>query len=314
MSWTEADIPDQTGRVAVVTGANGGLGFETARALAAKGATVVMAARNLDKAKEAERAILEESPDATLDVRSLDLASLASIQEFSDGVLADYRVIDLLVNNAGVMGTAQMETADGFELQFGTNHLGHFALASHLLPALLRAPMGRVVTVTSTARYFRDRLDPDDPHLEENYDPWKAYGLSKTANLQFAVELNHRLAAAGAPLVSLAADPGFTNSNLQKESARLNPGNRASRVFAAMVPVIGMSTTRGTLPQLRAATDPQAGGGELYAPQWIESGPPVRRGIGSGLVDPDDLRQLWEVSERETGIVFDVAGMVREGE
>jgi NAD(P)-dependent dehydrogenase (short-subunit alcohol dehydrogenase family) len=312
MSWTEADIPDQTGRIAVVTGANGGLGFETARALAAKGATVVMAARNLDKAKEAERAILEESPGADLDVRSLDLASLASIQDFSEGVLADYDMIDLLVNNAGVMGTARMETADGFELQFGTNHLGHFALTSHLLPALLRAPMGRVVSVTSTARYFRDRLDPDDPHLERNYDPWKAYGISKTANIQFAEELNRRLAAAGAPMVSLAADPGFTNSNLQKESARLNPGNRASRVFARIVPVIGMSTARGALPQLRAATDPQAGGGELYAPRWIGSGPPVRRGIGAGLVDPDDLTLLWEVSERETGIEFDVAGMVEE--
>jgi NAD(P)-dependent dehydrogenase (short-subunit alcohol dehydrogenase family) len=312
MSWTEADIPDQTGRVAVVTGANGGLGLQTARALAAKGATVVMAARKLDKAKKAERAILEDSPDAKLDVRSLDLASLDSIREFSDGVLADYDTIDLLVNNAGVMGTAQMETADGFELQFGTNHLGHFALTTHLMPALLRAPMGRVVTVTSTARYFRDRLDPDDPHLEKHYDAWKAYGISKTANIQFAEELNRRLAAAGAPLVSLAADPGFTNSNLQQESARLNPGNRGSRVFARIVPIIGMSTARGALPQLRAATDPQAGGGELYAPRWIGSGPPVRRRIGSGLVEPDELAQLWEVSERETGIEFDVARMVEE--
>lgn len=314
MSWTEADIPDQRGRVAVVTGANGGLGFETARALAAKGATVVMAARNLDKAKEAERAILEDSPDADLDVRSLDLASLGSIQEFSNGVLADYDTIDLLVNNAGVMATAQMETADGFELQFGTNHLGHFALTSQLMPALLRAPMGRVVSVTSTARYFRDRLDPDDPHLEENYDSWKAYGISKTANLQFVEELNRRLAAAGAPLVSLAADPGFTDSNLQKESARLNPGNRLSRFFARIVPVIGMAPARGALPQLRAATDPQAGGGELYAPRWIANGSPVRRQVGSRLLDPDELAQLWEVSERETGVDFDVAEMVREAD
>jgi NAD(P)-dependent dehydrogenase (short-subunit alcohol dehydrogenase family) len=314
MSWTEADIPDQTGRVAVVTGANGGLGFETTRALAAKGATVVMAARNLDKAKEAERSILEDSPDAKLDVRSFDLASLASIQEFSDGVLADYDTIDLLVNNAGVMGTAQMETADGFELQFGTNHLGHFALTAQLMPALLRAPMGRVVSVTSTARYFRDRLDPDDPHLEENYDPWKAYGISKTANIQFAEELNRRLAAAGAPLVSLAADPGFTNSNLQQESARLNPGSQSSRFFATTVRVMGMDPARGALPQLRAATDPQAGGGELYAPKWIANGPPVRRHVGSRLLDAEELQTLWEVSERETGIEFDVAEMVREAD
>jgi NAD(P)-dependent dehydrogenase (short-subunit alcohol dehydrogenase family) len=314
MGWTEADIPDQAGRVAVVTGANGGLGFETARALAARGAAVVMGARNLDKAKEAERAILDDVPDANLDVRPLDLASLASVKEFSDGVMADYDTIDLLINNAGVMGTAQLQTADGFELQFGTNHLGHFALTSLLLPALLRAPMGRVVTVTSTARYFRDRLDPDDPHLEEHYDPWKAYGISKTANIQFAVELNRRLAAAGATVVSLGADPGSTNTNLQKESARLNPENSGSRFFAKVTPIIGMTPARGALPQLRAATDPQAGGGELFTPRWVANGPPVRRGIGTRLLDPAELETLWEVSERETGIEFDVSQMVIEGE
>lgn len=312
MSWTEADIPDQTGRVAVVTGANGGLGFETARALAANGATVVMAARNLDKAKEAERAILEATPDADLDVRPLDLASLASVKEFSDGVLADYDAIDLLVNNAGVMGTAQLETADGFELQFGTNHLGHFALTARLLPPLLRSPMGRVVTVTSSARYFREKLDPDDPHMRENYRPWKAYGLSKTSNLQFAVELNNRLAVAGAPVVSLTADPGYTNSNLQQESARLNPDNAASKLYATTVRWVGMDPARGALSQIRAATDPQAGGGELYAPRWITNGPPVRRGIGSGLLDPDELETLWDVSARETGVEFDVAKMVED--
>ncbi len=314
MTWTADDIPDQTGRVAVVTGANGGLGLETARVLAAKGATVVMAARNLDKSKSAERDILEQYPDAHLDVRSLDLASLASIRAFSDGVLADYAAIDLLVNNAGVMGTAQMETADGFELQFGTNHLGHFALTSLLMPALLHAPMGRVVTVTSTARYFRDRLDPADPHLHERYNPWRAYGIAKTANLQFAVELNRRLAEAGTPLVSLGADPGLTDTNLQKESVRLSPGSSTSRFFAAITPVLGMTPARGALPQLRAATDPEVGGGELYTPKWIGNGPPVRRSIGSRLVDQDDLATLWDVSERETEIEFDVAKMVREAE
>jgi NAD(P)-dependent dehydrogenase (short-subunit alcohol dehydrogenase family) len=312
MAWSEDDIPDQNGRVAVVTGANGGLGFETARALAAKGATVVMAARNMDKAKQAERAILEENPDATLDVRRLDLASLASVKELADGVLADYDVIDLLVNNAGVMGTAQMETADGFELQFGTNHLGHFALTARLLPAILRASRGRVVGVTSTARYLRGRFDPDDPHMRDDYAAWRAYGLSKAANLQFAVELNRRLAEAGAPVVSLVADPGFTNSNLQQESARLNPGDRQARFYARTVRWVGMDPARGALSQLRAATDPQAGGGELYAPRWVTSGPPVRRGIGSRLLDPDVLRTLWEVSERETGIDFDVTAMVED--
>ncbi len=312
MSWTEADIPDQNGRTAVVTGANGGLGFETARALAARGATVVMASRNMDRAKEAERAILEETPDAGLDVRHLDLASLASVEEFAEGVLGEYDTIDLLVNNAGVMGTARMETADGFELQFGTNHLGHFALTARLLPALLRSPRGRVVAVTSTARYLRGRLDPDDPNMRTDYDPWKAYGVSKTANLQFAIELNRRLAAAGAPVVSLCADPGYTNSNLQQESARLNPGDRAARFYATTVRWVGMDPARGALTLLRAATDPRAGGGELYAPRWFTAGPPVRRGVASRFSDPAKLETLWAVSERETGVDFDVEGLVAD--
>lgn len=314
MAWTETDIPDQTGRVAVVTGANGGLGYETARALAAKGATVVMASRNQEKAKEAEKAILERIPEAGLDPRSLDLASLASIQAFAQEVLSDHDSIDLLVNNAGVMATAHMETADGFELQFGTNHLGHFALTAHLMPALLRNRIGRVVTVTSTARYFRKPLDPADPHLKNSYDPWRAYGQSKTANIQFAVELNRRLHSSEAAAVSLAADPGFSDTNLQKESVRLSGGGGMSRFFATITPVIGMSPARGALPQLRAATDPQAGGGELYAPKWITNGPPVRRSIGSGLLDSDELELLWKVSERETGVEFDVDKMVRGGE
>ncbi len=312
MSWTESDIPDQTGRIAVVTGANGGLGFETARALSARGATVVMGARNQDKAKQAERRILDEHPNAALDNRLLDLASLASVKAFSDGVLVDHETIDLLVNNAGVMATAEMQTADGFELQFGTNHLGHFALTARLMPALLRAPMGRVVTVTSTARYRGQPVDPENPHLEGAYDPWGAYGQSKVANIQFAIELNRRLVAANAPVSSLAADPGFTDTNLQKESVRLSGGERGSRFFAAVTPIIGMTPARGALPQLRAATDPQAGGGELYTPKWIASGPPVRRRIGSRFLDPESAGQLWEVSERETGVGFDVERMVNE--
>jgi NAD(P)-dependent dehydrogenase (short-subunit alcohol dehydrogenase family) len=312
MSWSESDIPDQTGHIAVVTGASGGLGFATASALAAKGATVVMGARNHEKAKAAEAAILSELPDASLDNRPLDLASLASVNAFAVDVLAAHPKVDILVNNAGVMGTAEMETEDGFELQLGTNHLGHFALTAQLMPALLRAPMGRVVTVTSTARYRGGPVDPDDPHLRRGYDPWAAYGQSKAANIQFAVELNRRLLAANAPVSSLAADPGFSNTNLQKESRRLNADDRGSRFFAWLVPKIGMTPTRGALPQLRAATDPQAGGGELYTPKWITSGPPVRRGIGSRFLDQDAAMTLWELSERETGVDFDVDAMVNE--
>ena len=309
MAWTEMDIPDQSGRIAVVTGANGGLGLETARALAAEGALVVMAARNLDKAEVARRTIIEGNASASLDIRALDLASLASVREFAEGVVWDHDRIDLLINNAGVMATPRTETADGFELQFGTNHLGHFALTAQLMPALLRAPAARVVTVTSTGRHFRTRLDPDDPHLMNDYDPWKAYGRAKMANLHFAVELNRRLAAAGALATSLVAHPGYVNTDLQAQSARAGSG-ASQRFFATTVRWVGMSPRAGALPQLRAATDPQARGGELYTPRWVNVGPPVRRPITSRSQDRREMELLWDVSERETGITFDVPGLV----
>jgi NAD(P)-dependent dehydrogenase (short-subunit alcohol dehydrogenase family) len=172
--------------------------------------------------------------------------------------------------------------------------------------------MGRVVTVTSTARYRGRPVDPADPHLHRAYDPWTAYGQSKVANIEFAVELNRRLLAANAPVASLAADPGFTDTNLQKESMRLNADDRGSRFFAWVTPIIGMSPARGALSQLRAATDPQAGGGELYAPKWITAGPPVRRSIGSRFLDQGEAAALWDLSERETGIEFDVARLVND--
>ena len=309
MAWTEMDIPDQSGRIAVVTGANGGLGLETARALAAKGALVVMAARNLDKAEMARRAIVEGNATANLDIRALDLAALASVREFAEGVVRDHDHVDLLINNAGVMATPRTETADGFELQFGTNHLGHFALTAQLMPALLRAPAARVVTVTSTGRHFRTRLDPDDPHLMNDYDPWKAYGRAKMANLHFAVELNRRLAAAGALATSLVAHPGYANTDLQAQSARAGSG-ASQRFFATTVRWVGMSPRAGALPQLRAATDPQARGGELYTPRWVNVGPPVRRPITSRSQDRREMELLWDVSEQETGVTFDVPGLV----
>lgn len=309
MAWTETDIPDQTGRVGVVTGGNGGLGRETARALAGRGALVIMAARDLAKAEAARDSIVAENPAARMDIRALDLGSLASVEKFARRLLADHERIDLLVNNAGVMGTPRMETADGFELQFGTNHLGHFALTAHLMPALLRAPLARVVTVTSTARHFRTRLDPDDPHMTESYDPWRAYGRAKMANLHFSLDLNRRLAAAGAAVASLAAHPGYSNTDLQAQSARAGAG-ASQRFFATTVQWVGMSARAGALPQLRAATDPKARGGELYTPRWINVGPPVRRPITARSQDSEEMRLLWDLSERETGVVFDVAAMV----
>lgn len=307
MPWTAADIPDQTGRVAVVTGANGGLGLETTRELARRGAHVVMGARNLDKAADAEQDIRAGIPEASLEIRKLDLASLDSVKAFAAEVLNAHETIDVLVNNAGVMGTPRMETADGFELQFGTNHLGHFALTAQLMPALLRAASGRVVTVTSTARHFSPRIDFDDVHHTEDYNPWRAYGYSKKANAWFALELDRRLKEAGARVQSLVAHPGYSNTDLQAASARsTNNEGWSQRFFHRWVQRIGMSQAEGALPQLRAATDPAAAGGELYAPRFANWGPPVRRPILPFSRPEDDLVTLWEVSERETGLEFEI--------
>jgi len=246
-----------------------------------------------------------------LEVRALDLGSLDSVKTFAAEVVAEHPVIDLLVNNAGVMGTPRQETSDGFELQFGTNHLGHFALTALLMPALLKADAARVVTITSTARHFRGRLNRNDVHLEDGYDPWRAYGQSKRANLHFAVDLNRRLANAGASVESLVAHPGFSNTDLQAQSSR-SGGGRGSDFFHWAVRRVGMSPAGGALPQLRAATDPHAKGGELYTPRYVNSGPPVRRPILPTSRRREDLEALWQISERETGVPFDVSRLVRE--
>lgn len=307
MTWTTHDIPDQTGRVAVVTGANGGLGLETARELARKGAHVIMAARNLDKAAVAEEDIRSEIPDASLEVRKLDLGSLDSIKAFATEVLNAHDRVDILVNNAGVMGTPHQQTADGFELQFGTNHLGHFALTSQLMSALLRSEAGRVVTVTSTSRHFWGRLNADDPHLTENYGPWRAYGQSKRANVHFALELNRRLEAAGASVQSLVAHPGYSNTNLQAQSLQSTDGEgRSQQFFRTWVQRVGTTPAEGALPQLRAATDPDARGGQMYTPRFVSFGPAERRPLLATSRRSKDLETLWALSERETGISFEI--------
>src|SRR4051794_21272030 len=225
MSWTAADMPDQSGRVAVVTGANGGLGLETARELAAKGAHVVMAARNQEKAAAAVEDIRAGQADASLEVVDLDLSSQASVKEAAATILAAHDTIDLLINNAGVMGIPERKTADGFEMQFGTNHLGHFALTALLMPALLRAGEGaRIVTVTSTAHHMGRAVNPENPHLEGKYKPWKAYGQSKLANFHFGLGLQEKLEDAGAPVASLIAHPGLSNTDLQAVSVEETDG------------------------------------------------------------------------------------------
>jgi NAD(P)-dependent dehydrogenase (short-subunit alcohol dehydrogenase family) len=302
VSWNTADIPDQRGRSAVVTGANGGLGLSTARALAAAGADVVIAARNQERAAEAIGRIRDGVPDARLTLVELDLGSLDSVQRAAEQVLTAHETIDLLVNNAGVMGIPESRTADGFEMQFGVDHLGHFALTARLLPALLKAPAARVVTVTSTAHHMGRAVDPDNPNLDGRYGPWRAYGQAKLANFHFGLGLDRLFRGAGAPAASLVAHPGLSNTELQAVSVEETDGGLSQRFFLMLARTVGMSPGEGALSQLRAATDPGAKGGELYGPLFVNSGPPVRKPVLRRLGMSRAIEKLWQVSERETGL------------
>lgn len=307
MSWTVQDMPDQSGRVALVTGANGGLGLEISRALGGHGAHVVMASRDQEKARSAEADIRTSHPEASIETRELDLASLDSVRLLADGLLADFDRVDLLINNAGVMGIPEKRTSDGFEMQFGVNHLGHYALTALLLPRIVGNSGARVVGVTSTGRHFGPPVNPDNPHLEGEYEPWKAYGQSKLANVHFAVGLDQRFRSAGALSESLVAHPGLSHTDLQKRSVRETGGGASQRFFAFLARNTGMTPARGALPILRAATDPAATGGELYTPRFVNSGAPVRRPLLSRSRNAASIEALFEVSAMETGIELDVA-------
>ena len=303
MSWNTSNIPDLTGRIAVVTGANGGLGLETAKALAGAGAHVVMAARNQEKAGAAFGEITDAYPDASVEVVELDLGSLASIDQAATKIASGHRTIDILVNNAGLMALPERRTEDGFEMQFGVNHLGHWALTSHVLPNLLAADAARVVNVTSTAHHFGRAVDPANPHLEGTYSPWKAYGQSKLANYHFTLGLQREFEKHSARAISVMAHPGLSNSDLQKRTvAEGGPGG----MWVSLAERTGMSVERGALPQLRAATDEGVRGGEMYAPRFGNNGVPVRRPVLRRLGLDESIEKLWMVSERETGLKLDV--------
>jgi NAD(P)-dependent dehydrogenase (short-subunit alcohol dehydrogenase family) len=302
VTWSAADIPDQHGRTAVVTGANGGLGLETARQLAAKGAHVVMAVRNQQKATAAVDEIRASAPEAALELVALDLASQASVRAAAGQIMAAHQSIDLLINNAGVMGIPEAKTADGFEMQFGVDHLGHWSLTALLLPALLRAPGARIVTVTSTAHHMGRAVDRENPHLRGRYRPWRAYGQAKLANFHFGLGLQRELEQAGVSAASLIAHPGMSNTDLQAVSVQQTGGGTSQRFFLFLAQRTGMSPADGALSQLRAATDPAARGGEFYGPRYVSSGPPVRKPVVRRLGMDKAIAALWQVSERETGV------------
>ena len=307
MGWTADDIPDLTGRVAVVTGANGGLGLVSTHELAAKGAHVVMAARDQDKARTAEKQVRARNPEASIEVVPLDLGSLASVAEAATAILAKHDRVDILLNNAGVMAMPERRTTDGFEMQFGVDHLGHFAFTARLLPALLRAERARVVTVTSVARFRGRGMDKDNPHLEGTYRPWRAYAQAKQANYHFGLGLQQQFEKSGVSAQSLIAHPGLTNTDLQARAVREGGGGFGAALSEVVAKRGGMSPAVGARIQLRAATDPRARGGELYAPMFTSNGPPVRRPILRRWDLQKRIDELWLVSERETGVVLRVA-------
>jgi NAD(P)-dependent dehydrogenase (short-subunit alcohol dehydrogenase family) len=308
MPWTTADIPDLTGRTAVVTGANGGLGLETARALAGAGANVVMAARNREKAEAASADIRGGLADASLELVTLDLGSQASVREAATRIVEAHPSIDILINNAGVMGIPERRTEDGFEMQFGVDHLGHWSLTALLMRALLRADAARIVTITSTAHHMGRAVDPANPNLEGRYGPWRAYGQAKLANFHFGLGLHRELQRAGVPAASLIAHPGLSNTELQAVSVEETSGGLSQRFFLFLARNTGMAPADGARSQLRAATDAAARSGEFYGPAFVNNGPPVRKPILRRAGMNRAIRRLWETSERETGLRIELDG------
>jgi NAD(P)-dependent dehydrogenase (short-subunit alcohol dehydrogenase family) len=262
--WTAAEVPDQSGRVAIVTGSNTGIGYEAAAVLARAGAHVVLAVRNPGKGNAALARIVAASPKADVTLQELDLGSLASVRRAADALRSKYRRIDLLINNAGVMYTPKQLTEDGFEMQFGTNHLGHFTLTGLLLDRLLRVRGSRVVTVSSVGHRIRASIHFDDLQLERRYDRVAAYGQAKLANLLFTYELQRRLAAKKAPTIAVAAHPGLANSELNRNLPVI-----IKPAVAVFWPLVSQSAAMGALPTLRAATDPGVEGGQYYGPDGI---------------------------------------------
>ena len=304
--WTTQDMPDLSGSTALVTGANSGLGLVTARELARKGASVVMACRDASRGGAAVDGLRSELPSAEVRLEALDLADLSSVSSLAER-LPEER-IDILVNNAGIMAPPRQQTAEGFELQFGTNHLGHFALTGLLLERLLAAPAPRVVTVTSTAHWI-GRIDFDDPQSEQRYWRWTAYGQSKLANLMFARELARRAESAGSPLRSTAAHPGYSATHLQTSGPTLgggllNPVRKAS--FAIFNSVAAQSDEMGALPQLYAAVE-DIPGGSLVGPDRFDqmAGHPKIVGSNAASKDEANAASLWELSRELTGVGFD---------
>jgi NAD(P)-dependent dehydrogenase (short-subunit alcohol dehydrogenase family) len=302
--WSASDVPDQGGRTAVITGANTGIGFESAAVLAERGARVVLAVRDVAKGHEALKHITAAFPQADVSVKHLDLTSLQSVRQAAEELRSSYDRIDLLINNAGVMWTPRGRTRDGFELHLGTNHLGHFALTGLLMDRLLAASGSRIVTVSSTGHRVMADIHFDDLQYERRYSRFGAYNQSKLANLLFTYELERRLAAAHTGSIAVAAHPGGAKTAL----ARYLPLPFRLPYERVLVPLLAQSAAEGALPVLRAATDPYVRGGQYYGPDGLGEfrGNPIVVQSSRKSRDTALQRRLWDVSEELTGVTSPV--------
>jgi NAD(P)-dependent dehydrogenase (short-subunit alcohol dehydrogenase family) len=303
--WTADDIPAQEGRTIVVTGATSGLGLESATALARAGARVLMAARNAEKAERVRGEVAAVATGPEPEVVALDLADLSSVRDAAAAIAERAPRLDVLMNNAGVMALPKATTADGFEMQLGTNHLGHFALAGRLLPSLLAADAGRVVT-TSSGAHKPGRMRWDDLQSERRYQRWLAYSQSKLANLLFAYELDRRARAAKTALASVAAHPGYASTHLQAAAPEMSGSRLGVRLWDGLNRIAAQPATAGALPQLYAATMADVRGGEYFGPAGLFEmrGAPTRVESTRRSRDREDATRLWDVSEELTGVTY----------
>jgi NAD(P)-dependent dehydrogenase (short-subunit alcohol dehydrogenase family) len=305
MKWNYRDIPSQEGKVAIVTGANSGLGYYTVKGLAEKGCEVIMACRNMEKGEEARNNLLKNIPGAALKVMKLDLAELKSVRDFAERFLSQYEQLDLLVNNAGLMAIPYRKTSDGFEMQFGVNHLGHFALTAQLFPLLKRTGGSRIVSVSSMAHNLGE-IRFDDINWEKKYNRWRAYGMSKLANIHFTFELADKVTAQGIDMKVLVAHPGYADSKLIEKGPEMNGQNFLVKAGRLANRLVAQSTEMGTLPVLYAATAEDADHRAYYGPTGFAGmrGYPGRTYPNRKKVSKDVQQELWQLSEQMTGVAF----------
>lgn len=305
-NWSAKDIPNLDGKIIVITGANSGLGFECSKVLAQKGATIIMAVRTVAKGEQAKADILKQNPTASIDVMRLDVGDLSSVREFAEAFKATYDRLDILLNNAGVMAIPRQETTDGFEMQLGVNHLGHFALTGLLLDVIVKTPNARIHNVTSSANYSGS-INFDDLMGEKDYGRWSAYGQSKLANVFFTYELQKRLTSAGYDTITNTSHPGLVLTNLQANSVEQSGAGIEAFLYRLLGPLMAQDVSMGILPMLYGSVAEDAKGGVFYGPRTFNlRGYPAEKKANSDANDAQALKRFWEISEDLTGVNYDL--------